>query len=193
VTGADARHYQQVLAANAAELVTRLRPGDIALLHDPQTAGLTVPLAEAGVQVLWRCHIGVDTQTDITRAAWDFLRPYLTPATGYVLSRRQYAPEWMPPSKVWVVPPSIDPLSAKNADLSADAVRAILAVIGVAPRDTCAGRATFTHSDGSAGEVVRSGQATRSSSRCPAGTGSRTWLACCAASPTTCYLGARRT
>src|SRR5215472_11892992 len=38
---ADAHHYEQVLAANADELLTEVRPGDVAILHDPQTAGLT--------------------------------------------------------------------------------------------------------------------------------------------------------
>ena len=60
IGGADARHYEQVLAANSDELLERVRPGDIALLHDPQTAGLTAPLAGAGVHVVWRSHIGVD-------------------------------------------------------------------------------------------------------------------------------------
>jgi trehalose synthase len=36
---AEAGHYAQMLAANAVELVGRVRPGDVVLLHDPQTAG----------------------------------------------------------------------------------------------------------------------------------------------------------
>src|SRR5256885_1499846 len=45
---AQAAHYSGVLAANAAELVPRVRPGDLVLLHDPQTAGLTGALVRAG-------------------------------------------------------------------------------------------------------------------------------------------------
>jgi trehalose synthase len=160
ITGADARHYQQVTDENAAELLTQLRRDDIAILHDPQTAGLVEPLTKAGVRVLWRCHIGVDMHTDVTRAAWEFLQPYLAPADGYVFTRRQYAPSWMPPARVWVIPPSIDPFSAKNTDLPPDAVRAILAVAGVTREQPSAGRATFTRSDGTTGEVVRSAQVT---------------------------------
>jgi trehalose synthase len=37
-----------MLAANAVELAARIRPGDAVLLHDPQTAGLAAPLAQAG-------------------------------------------------------------------------------------------------------------------------------------------------
>jgi trehalose synthase len=42
---AEAGHYAHMLAANAVELVARIRPGDVVLLHDPQTAGLAAPLA----------------------------------------------------------------------------------------------------------------------------------------------------
>ncbi len=84
--GSDARHYEQVLAANADELLRQVLPGDIVLLHDPQTAGLVAPLVRAGARVVWRCHIGVDWQNDATRWAWDFLRPYVTHADGYVFT-----------------------------------------------------------------------------------------------------------
>jgi trehalose synthase len=56
----EAHHYTRMLTANAVELLGRIRPGDIALLHDPQTVGLAASLARAGARVVWRCHIGVD-------------------------------------------------------------------------------------------------------------------------------------
>src|SRR5689334_6069097 len=45
---AEAGHYRHVLEANAVELLRWVQPGDIVLLHDPQTAGLAAPLADAG-------------------------------------------------------------------------------------------------------------------------------------------------
>src|SRR4051794_16610939 len=33
---AEADHYRRILTANAVELLERVRPGDIVLLHDPQ-------------------------------------------------------------------------------------------------------------------------------------------------------------
>ena len=93
---AEADHYTRMLAANAVELLGRIRPGDLVLLHDPQTAGLAAPLARAGARVVWRCHIGVGWENDATRAGWDFLRPHLGPAEGYVFSRREYVPSWLP-------------------------------------------------------------------------------------------------
>jgi trehalose synthase len=165
---ADAGHYERVLAANADELLGQVRPGDIALLHDPQTAGLTAPLVRAGVRVIWRCHIGLDIHNDTTHAAWDFLRTYLAPAHGYVFTRQQYVPSWMHGARVWIIPPSIDPFSAKNVELDAAAVRAILTTIGVLSGDgpegggaagaqRPEGRGCLARRDGTVGTVTRAG------------------------------------
>ena len=93
---ADAGHYAQMMAANAVELAARVRPGDVVPLHDPQTPGLAAPLAQTGARVVWRCHIGVDCEDDVTRAGWEFLRPHLAAAEAHVFSRREYVPSWIP-------------------------------------------------------------------------------------------------
>ena len=152
---ADAGHYEQVLAANADELLRLVRPGDVVLLHDPQTAGLVPAVIRAGARVVWRCHIGVDWQNDVTRAAWDFLRPYLAPANGYVFTRRQYVPAWVPGALTRIIPPSIDPYSAKNEELGAETVVAILATIGVLSGGPPPVPGRFTRHDRTSGEVTR--------------------------------------
>ena len=149
---ADSSHYAQVLAANADDLLRQVRPGDIVLLHDPQTAGLAAPLVQAGARVVWRCHIGVDWQNDTTRAAWDFLRPYLAPVHGFVFSRRQYVPSWISPEQAWIIPPSVDPFSAKNQQLDAATVQAILATTGVLDGDPPRAPGRFTRRDGTTGK-----------------------------------------
>ena len=190
----DAGHYTRMLEANAAELLEQVAPGDLVLLHDPQTAGLAPALARAGARVAWRCHIGVDWRSDATRAAWDFLRPYLTAAEGYVFTRHEYVPSWVPAEKTAIIPPSIDPFSPKNQDLDDDTVRAILTRIGVLDAAPPDGGTTFTRSDGSVCRVIRPADITGDSlpgppirwwCRSPGGTGSRTWPGSCAASPTT--------
>ena len=152
---ADAAHYARMLTANAVELLDQIRPGDLVLLHDPQTAGLAAALTAAGARVAWRCHIGVDWENDATRAAWSFLRPHLAPAERYVFSRREYVPSWVPGDKVAVIQPSIDPLSPKNQHLDDGTVRAILARIGVLDGIVPDGRTSFLRGDGSAGVVTR--------------------------------------
>jgi trehalose synthase len=152
---AEAAHYAQMLAANALELRARVRPGDVVLLHDPQTTGLAAPLAQAGARVVWRCHIGVDWENDATRAGWEFLRPHLAGAEAYVFSRRDYVPPWIPKDKVWIIPPSIDPFSPKNQDLDADTVQAILARLGVLDGTAPAVSARFVRRDGDLDMVTR--------------------------------------
>jgi trehalose synthase len=130
----DATHaavYSTVSQLNAAELAPEVRPGDVVVLHDPQTAGLIGPLAARGATVVWRCHVGIDEATPVTEAAWEFLRPYLAGAHAYVFSRQQYRPRYLPASAIHTIRPTIDPFSAKNAELSADVVRAVLVRIGV--------------------------------------------------------------
>ena len=152
---ADAHHYTRMLTANAVELLDRIRPGDVALLHDPQTAGLAGPLARAGARVIWRCHIGVDWENDATRAGWDFLRPHLSRAEAYVFSRREYVPSWLPGDKVSIIPPSIDPFSPKNQDLDAATVQAILAELGVLDGAVPQVPARFVRRNGDMGAVTR--------------------------------------
>jgi trehalose synthase len=164
----DTDHYERMLAANAVELLGQIRPGDLVLLHDPQTAGLAAALAGAGARVAWRSHIGVDWQNDATRAGWDFLRPYLAAAEAYVFSRREYVPAWIPGERVWMIPPSIDPLSPKNQDLDGGTVRTILARIGVLDGGAGNGRTSFVRSDGSMGEVTRSAEITGEGRPAPA-------------------------
>jgi len=145
-----------VLAGHAAALSEQVRPGDLVLLHDPQTAGLAAPLMQRGARVVWRCHIGADAENRITASAWDFLGPFLVHADGYVFSRRQHVPSWVPKPKTWIIPPSIDPFSPKNQDLDADTVTAILTKIGVfAGTGLSPAAATYTRRDGTRGEVAR--------------------------------------
>jgi trehalose synthase len=151
----EAHHYMRMLTANAVELLGKIRPGDVALLHDPQTAGLAEPLARAGARVVWRCHIGVGWENAATQAGWDFLRPHLASAEGYVFSRREYVPAWLPDAKVSIIPPSIDPFSPKNQDLGAATVHAILTTLGVLDGAAPQVPATFLRRDGRAGTVTR--------------------------------------
>ncbi len=155
LTASDAGHYARMLAANAVELLTYIQPGDLVLLHDPQTAGLTEYLSQIGADVAWRSHIGVDWHNDATDAAWSFLLPNLQAAKGFVFSRREYVPPELPADKVAIIPPSIDPFSPKNQQLDVDTVRHVLATIGLLDGITPREPAAFIRRDGATGHVSR--------------------------------------
>ena len=67
--------YEKTLRGVSIELRALVRPGDVAILHDPQTAGLIPSLARSGVRVVWRCHVGSDTPNDEVEGAWRFRAP----------------------------------------------------------------------------------------------------------------------
>jgi trehalose synthase len=129
--GAEERAlYEEVLRDNLEELLPLVRPGDMVLLHDPQTAGLAPALTSLGAHVSWRCHIGTDEVNEEVARGWAFLLPYLDAARLSVFSRADYMPAPLA-GRCLVVRPSIDIFSVKNQDLEPDAVRAILAHAGL--------------------------------------------------------------
>ncbi|GAA2039544.1 glycosyltransferase [Terrabacter terrae] len=149
----DESHYREVLARNLEGWEEQVRPGDIVLLHDPQTVGLAGALRALGAQVIWRCHIGSDRADGHSSRAWDFLRPFVEDADAYVFSRREYAPAWLPASRVWVIPPSLDPFSAKNAPMTEESVRGALHRAGIVERLDGDGNVAFVRRNGTPGTV----------------------------------------
>lgn len=135
------RHeYEATLARNAEALTQRLRPGDVAIIHDPQAAGLVPPLAEHGALVIWRSHVGVDRPNESARAAWNLLRPYLARAGACVFSRESYIWEGLDRARVRIIAPTIDPFSAKNRELGQREVNEILHASGIQDADGANGK-----------------------------------------------------
>jgi trehalose synthase len=106
---------------------------DFVVVHDPQPAGvLALGLERGRAKVgkwVWRCHI------DLTAAQpelWDFLRPSLAPYDAAVFTLKQYAKEDVP-TRIFCLPPAIDPLSPKNVQLAPDTVEAILSRYAIDP------------------------------------------------------------
>jgi trehalose synthase len=131
LTSKDADHYRQLTDALGGEMASHVEPGDVVLLHDPQTAGMTRRLAAAGAHVVWRCHVGVEFTNVWTEQAWGFLRPHLEACQAFVFTKSAYAPHWMAPESVRAIPPSIDPFSLKNTELSPAEIAGILRSAGV--------------------------------------------------------------
>lgn len=143
--------YRATLRPEAADLLERIAPGDIVILHDPQVAGLVEAVAGAGALPIWRCHIGTDGGNEQTDEGWAFLRGYACGAEALVFSRRSYAPPWASPDDLTVIPPALDPLSAKNAPMGEAQARAICGAIGLFDAD--AADAVFVRDDGTLARI----------------------------------------
>lgn len=149
----EAAVVAETLSSNLAEMTPRVRPGDLVLLHDPQTAGMVDGLRAAGAHVVWRCHIGRDVPNELTDQGWAFLRPLIENADAFIFSRESYAPGWVAPEKLHVITPSVDPFSPKNAALSEPGVRAALVRAGLVEGALETGALGFARRDGSRGTV----------------------------------------
>jgi trehalose synthase len=145
--------YERRSTANAEQLMERVQPHDVVLLHDPQTAAIVPPLVEAGIPVVWRAHVGLDVPNDLAREAWSFLIPYVEPADAYVFSRESFAWEGLDRDKIVLIPPSIDAFSPKNQAMSFTAITSVLRAAGLAADHHHPARAVFERLDGSVGTV----------------------------------------
>lgn len=152
---AERRVYETTLRNNAQELLARVRPGDVVILHDPQPLGLAPCLSRTGARVIWRCHIGSDVTNEETERGWSFLKPYLHDVTFYVFSRDSYVPDGLDRNRTVVIQPSIDPFSPKNQPMDEPTVRAILVHTGLVTGPSGEGHPRFVRHDGTPGRVDR--------------------------------------
>src|SRR5271166_2073869 len=156
---AERAAYERCCEENAELLAERVRPADVVLLHDPQTAGMIPRLLSTGVPVIWRSHVGIDPPNDLAREAWRFLIPYVECADAYVFSYQLYFWEGLDPAKLTVIAPSIDAFSPKNHALAFTSVIAVLRAAGLAAdRHHHYPRAVFERLDGTVGHVESKAQ-----------------------------------
>ena len=145
--------FLQTTRPEVEAILSRIQPGDLVIVHDPQPAGLCEAIANFGAVPIWRCHIGMDDPNPYTNEGWDFLQPYVSKAHAMVFSRGTYAPTWAAPEDVTVIAPALDPLSAKNAPMSAVAASAILGAIGLLDTDPTG--ANYMRDDGTTRTMTR--------------------------------------
>jgi len=117
--------YREIFLRNN-ELNARLLEGsyDFIVVHDPQPAALLhFHGHEGGKHWIWRCHI--DTSTPYLPVR-DFLKPYLLEYDGAIYTMPEYVGSGMTIPNIFIIPPSIDPLAAKNTPMDeGEAVRMV--------------------------------------------------------------------
>ncbi len=100
---------------------------DVVFIHDPQPAGL-VKYRRRGIWI-WRCHIDLSTpHPDV----WSFLRRYVSQYHAAIFHIPDFARDDLEIPQI-LIPPSIDPLSPKNMEISATAVERVVKKFGVDP------------------------------------------------------------
>lgn len=118
ITDEDWEHFVAVQATAAADLGMT---GDLVLVHDPQPVALVHLLRKPGQTWVWRCHIDLSAAD---ARVWERLAPHVEAYDAAIFSHAAFVPPLSIPA--YLVPPSIDPLSDKNRELTAEEERELL-------------------------------------------------------------------
>ncbi|MGH7887876.1 MAG: glycosyltransferase [Candidatus Binatia bacterium] len=122
VTPAQLKKYEEINAANADRLRPILSDADIVFVHDPQPAALIQNFPQRKGKWIWRCHIDVSHPH---RNVWHYLRNFVSVYDASIFSLADFAQ--VLPHPVYLIAPSIDPLSEKNIDLNSQEIDAVCA------------------------------------------------------------------
>ncbi len=128
ITQEDLQLYEEVNRKEAERLEEKLREADFVIIHDPQPAYLIKYLPARRGHWVWRCHI------DLSRPfypVWRFLEKILVKYEASIFSMPEFSQPL--PHPQYIIPPSIDPFSEKNRDLTPEEVFAVYQELGLDP------------------------------------------------------------
>lgn len=108
---------------------------DFIVIHDPQPAGILSSIIERtgrrpSGKWIWRSHLDLsDAQPEV----WASLLRHLVLYDAVVFSTEEYVRSDLECQLVTIIPPSIDPLSARNVEMSRDTMHSILSRHSIDP------------------------------------------------------------
>jgi len=114
------RAYDETNAENAEQLRPILEDADYVIIHDPQPAPLLKLCPNRKGIWVWRCHIDASKPHP---SVWNFLSQYIKDYDASYFSLPDFSQQL--PHTQYLIPPSIDPLSEKNMDLSNEEVESV--------------------------------------------------------------------
>jgi len=118
--------YEKTNLQNYERLREKLESADIVFIHDPQPAALLHFSKGRKGRWLWRCHIDVSHPY---RPVWKYLREYIKDYDASIWSLSAFAQPLEHP--MYLIPPSIDPLSEKNIELPEKEISGFLDKCGI--------------------------------------------------------------
>lgn len=119
-------NFEAINAVNAERLRPVLEEADIVFIHDPQPAPLLRLLPKRQGRWIWRCHIDINRPH---RPIWRYLRNFVKDYDASIFSLAAFAQPL--PHPQYLIPPSIDPLSEKNVDLSEAEIAEVCREFGI--------------------------------------------------------------
>jgi len=122
------QHYEAVNGDNFERLKELLQQADIVFIHDPQPAPLLKYCRARKGKWIWRCHIDASRPF---RPVWKYLQNYIRDYDASIYSLPAFAQPM--PHPLYIIPPSIDPLSDKNVALDAAEIQGVCNGYGLDP------------------------------------------------------------
>jgi len=119
--------YEEVAHTNANNL-RLLQEADIVFIHDPQPLPMIVHFPQRKGKWIWRCHIDAAKPY---RPVWKYLSDFISPYDATIFSLADFTHPSAKP--IFIVPPSIDPLSDKNMDLNEKEISDVMSTFGIDP------------------------------------------------------------
>ncbi len=120
--------YQKVNEENAERLRPKLEKADVVIIHDPQPAALLKLCPNRKGKWIWRCHIDASRPY---RPVWKYLKQWVKDYDASIFSLPEFARRL--PHPLYLIPPSIDPLSEKNMDIPAKEVHSVFRKFNLDP------------------------------------------------------------
>ncbi len=96
---------------------------DIVMVHDAQPAALIQFYPNKNNRWIWRCHVDLSTPN---LSVWEFLEPYISRYDAAVFTAKQYVVPSLTVPTLTIRPPSINPLSEKNRELTDTEIQSVL-------------------------------------------------------------------
>ena len=96
---------------------------DFVMVHDAQPAALIQFYPNKNNKWIWRCHVDLSTPN---LAVWEFLEPFIGHYDAAVFTAKQYVIPSLNVPILNIRPPSINPLSEKNRELTDSEVLEVL-------------------------------------------------------------------
>ncbi len=118
------------LEYNRMNSETTLLNTDFVIIHDNQPAAMIQFLPEKKDRWIWRCHIDLSTPNT---SVWNFLEPFVSRYDAAIFTSEKYVLPGVHVPKVFIRPPSIDPLADKNREVPESVTSDVLAKFGVNP------------------------------------------------------------
>lgn len=105
--------------------ITHISDHECIIIHDPQPLPF-INFYKKKQPWIWRCHIDVSSPN---KQVWNYLKKFIEKYDAAIFSHQKFVKELKIPS--YIIPPSIDPFTAKNEPVSESKCKSFLSKKGV--------------------------------------------------------------